>query len=132
MKRKSPKNYRRKKRATARRYLGTSTWLDTDTTLYHNASPNTTTTTVTFPTSSFGSGGFVAGDIVTVSGATEPKRSKKVHVARRRIPKRSKNGDWSFGGITEDNFATVDSTPITGNWTFNGSALVTEKDENDK
>lgn len=111
MKRKSPKNYRRKKRDAEKKYSnittlddGTISTFNSAAVLYFNQS-NTVTTTIKFPTA-------LVGDIITVSGCTEPKRAKKVHPARRRIPKRNNNGTYVITNA-DNNCITIENNSST-------------------
>ena len=101
MKRKSPKNHRLKKRAIARKdtdaITGEWTFVKNDEMLYYDSSQ--TITTINVPSSSCSDNGFVMGETITISNWEEPKRSKKVHVARRRISKQNNNGEWMITGI---------------------------------
>lgn len=119
MKRKSPKNHRLKKRAIARKdtdaITGEWTFIKNDAPFFYDGSSQTITT-INVPSSSFGDNGFVTGDTLTISNWKEPKRSKKVHVARRRISKQNNNGEWMITGIDGNDsmrISDLDESTIT-------------------
>jgi len=99
MKRKSPKNHRRKQRAekNAKQWgiitLGDVNWVDSGQTLYFDGSATATTM-------SFDSAGFTAGDIITISGAIPPvvkiKNPKNIHPARRRKMRKKAENDGTY------------------------------------
>lgn len=114
MKHKLPQNYRREKRA-AKGITGTWTWdekitvINTDSgLLYFDAEPTTTTISVTNGTFD----AFSTGDIITISNGVKLKQSKKVHPARRRIPKRN-NGTYVITNIDSSTSITIKAAGTT-------------------
>lgn len=99
MKHKSPQNYRRKKRTNTEKYRNTLSFdeliinVADSTTLYFNGS------------------GFSMGDVITISNDVNVKQSKKVHPARRRIPKRI-NGVYTITNVDSNNTITISNDGI--------------------
>lgn len=113
---KSPQNYRRKKRTATKGYdniitIGKLIVTNADTALqYFGQEPTTTTSTISVTNGTFDA--FSAGDLITISNGVKLKQSKKVHPARRRIPKRN-NGTYVITNIDSSTSITIKAAGTT-------------------